>query len=108
MTMTSTTRVLLATLALYPLLTGGTIAMAKEKSDERLEHALEVQERHQSKLNRIPGVSGTAVGPSANGSGVVIHVYVDPGTSDENKRKIPKKLDGHPVEIVEAPPNMPQ
>jgi len=65
------------------------------ENPERLQRAIEAQERHTKALMRDIGVRGTAVGWNQNDEPVV-KVYVDPSASEAG---IPETLDGIPVEV---------
>ncbi len=91
------------------LLSGPLVAMAGSPRDERLAHCRAVLDRHRSELSSVPGFTGTAVGYSTKGrGGLVILVYVRPGTPESVKGSIPTQLDGEPVEVVERQPSVPQ
>jgi hypothetical protein len=57
-----------------------------------------VMEAHVDSLMAIPGVVGVAIGERKDGA-PCIQVLVVEGTR-ELRRKIPKTLEGHPVDIV--------
>jgi hypothetical protein len=59
-----------------------------------------VMEAHVDDLMRIPGVTGVAIGELEDGT-PCIQVYVAE-KSDEIVKKIPKQLEGHPVDIIES------
>lgn len=59
-----------------------------------------VMEAHTSELMAIPGVTGVAIGALDNGSPCILVLVVK--QTNELERKIPKKLEGHPVRIFES------
>lgn len=59
----------------------------------------DVLQRHTKELMSLPGVIGTAQGLSNNKP--CIKVFVIKKT-DELKRTVPEKIEGHPVEIEET------
>ncbi len=74
---------------------------ATARDADPVEHAREVKARHEAALLRIPGVVGVGVGVAADGSGIVIQVYVEERTGDLEAR-IPDHLEDVPVEIIET------
>ena len=71
----------------------------EQKSEQRMsKRSLEqVQESHTKELMTIPGVVGTAIGQSEDGSPALL-VFVEEKT-DEITRKVPTELEGYPVRI---------
>lgn len=59
-----------------------------------------VMEAHVDELMKIQGVTGVAIGELEDGT-PSIHVYVVE-KSDEVVKRIPKALEGHPVDIIES------
>ncbi len=59
-----------------------------------------VMEAHVSELMAIPGVAGVAVGALDDGTPCILVLVIK--ASDELGRKIPKTLEGHPVQIFES------
>ena len=59
-----------------------------------------VMDAHVDELMDIPGVTGVAIGELEDGT-PCIQVYVVE-KSDEIVKKIPKQLEGHPVDIIES------
>ena len=59
-----------------------------------------VMEAHTSELMAIPGVTGVAIGALDNGSPCILVLVLK--ETDELNRKIPQKLEGHPVRIFES------
>lgn len=64
----------------------------KKKSIEAVKAA------HEMKLMDIEGVQGVGIGQQAKADGLAIKVYVDNKTK-ALQEKLPKELEGHPVEI---------
>lgn len=65
---------------------------AKQKSIERVKAA------HEGELMAIDGVQGVGIGQREDGDGLVIKVYVDVKTK-ALQEKLPKQIEGHPVQI---------
>lgn len=87
----------------------GSGVRADASADALLAGYLRTQERHLTELLRLPGVTGTGVGMSEREPGrLVIRLYVDPGTSEHAKHRLPTEIDGAPVEVIENPPVTPQ
>jgi hypothetical protein len=59
-----------------------------------------VMEAHTNELMAIPGVTGVAIGALDNGTPCILVLVVK--ETGELDRKIPKKLEGHPVRIFES------
>jgi hypothetical protein len=70
-------------------------ATAQGRSDEALQHVIEVQERHTPALMAMPGVVGTAVGYNRDGR-LSVNVFVETGSDAVG---IPRHLDGIPVAV---------
>jgi len=68
-----------------------------EKENESMRSLQQVQESHTKELMAIPGVVGTAIGQSEDGSPALL-VFVEEKT-DEITRKVPTELEGYPVRI---------
>ncbi len=58
----------------------------------------EVKAAHEMRLMNIEGVQGVGIGQQEKGNGLAIKVYVDNKTKSLQE-KLPKELEGHPVEI---------
>ena len=58
----------------------------------------EVKAAHEMRLMNIEGVQGVGIGQQGKGDGLAIKVYVDNKTKSLQE-KLPKELEGHPVEI---------
>lgn len=65
---------------------------AKQRSIEK------VKADHEGQLMAIDGVQGVGIGQREDGDGLAIKIYVDNMTNDL-KKKLPKQLEGHPVQI---------
>lgn len=62
----------------------------------------EVKRRHSAELLRLPGVCGVGVAKGKDG-GLVIALHLD--TNDEEIiARLPKVIEGHPVETVQSGP----
>jgi hypothetical protein len=62
----------------------------------------ELLEQHRAELEALPGVTGTAIGLSADRATPAIHVYVTPGTDAAGIRaEAQRALEDAPMEIVE-------
>ena len=59
-----------------------------------------VMESHTNELMAIPGVTGVAIGALDNDTPCILVLVVK--KTGELDRKIPKKLEGHPVRIFES------
>ncbi|HVG33846.1 MAG TPA: hypothetical protein VM911_12230 [Pyrinomonadaceae bacterium] len=71
--------------------------MAKEASKKQ--RSIEkVKAAHEGKLMAIDGVQGVGIGQREDGDGLAIKVYVDTMTR-ALKEKLPKQLEGHPVQV---------
>lgn len=57
-----------------------------------------VKADHEDHLMSIEGVQGVGIGQRKDGDGLAIKVYVDNKTKSLQE-KLPKQLDGHPVDI---------
>jgi hypothetical protein len=57
-----------------------------------------VMEAHAGELMAIPGVAGVAIGELKNGTPCIQVLVVE--RTAELDRKIPKSLEGHPIDIV--------
>ncbi|HEV7842790.1 MAG TPA: hypothetical protein VGO69_03795 [Pyrinomonadaceae bacterium] len=71
--------------------------MAKE-SPTKQQSIEKVKAAHEMKLMDIEGVQGVGIGQQAKADGLAIKVYVDRKTKSLQE-KLPKELDGYPVEI---------
>jgi hypothetical protein len=58
----------------------------------------QVKEEHELQLMAIDGVQGVGIGERDDADGLAIKVYVDNKTK-ALQEKLPKELDGHPVQI---------
>lgn len=58
----------------------------------------QVKEAHEVQLMAIEGVQGVGIGQRDDAEGLVIKVYVDNKTK-ALQEKLPKEIDGHPVQI---------
>ncbi|MDX6693535.1 MAG: hypothetical protein QOF02_1138 [Blastocatellia bacterium] len=65
---------------------------AKKRSIEK------VKEEHELQLMAIEGVQGVGIGQRDDSDELAIKVYVDNKTK-ALQEKLPKELDGHPVQI---------
>jgi hypothetical protein len=70
------------------------LVRARDLRSEDVRAAVAAQNRHMSRLHRIPGVVGTAVGLRASGE-AAIQVFV----VDNTHRDIPTRLDDVPVDV---------
>jgi hypothetical protein len=72
----------------------------KKESEDRVpvRDIITVQEAHTSDLMAIPNVVGVAVGALDDGTPCILVLVVK--ETDEIKRKVPRKLEGHPVRIL--------
>lgn len=59
-----------------------------------------VQEAHTPALVAIPGVVGTFIGATADGKPCIKIMVVE--RTAELERRLPRTLEGHPVEILES------
>ena len=59
-----------------------------------------VQEAHSPALMEIPGVVGTFIGATADGRPCIKIMVVE--RTPELDRKLPRALEGYPVEIIES------
>ena len=57
-----------------------------------------VKEAHTDELMAIPNVVGVAVGALDDGTPCVLVLLAE--ETEETKRKIPQKLEGHPVKVL--------
>ncbi len=71
------------------------VLLAQGRSEQALERAIEVQERHTERLMAIEGVAGTAVGLNPGGQAAVAVLLERPGVGG-----IPQQLEGIPVHPV--------
>jgi hypothetical protein len=62
----------------------------------------EVKRRHSAELLGLPGVSGVGVAKGKNG-GLVIAIHVDRDDAELAER-LPKQIEGFPVEAVQSGP----
>lgn len=58
----------------------------------------EVKAAHEDQLMAIDGVQGVGIGQRSDSDGLAIKVYVDNKTK-ALQEKLPKQLEGHPVQI---------
>jgi len=73
--------------------------LAKKKSTATLREAIKVKKKYLQQFLNIPGVVGIGIGGRENSAKIVVNVIK---ITDEIKRKIPKEIDGIPVEIIET------
>ena len=59
-----------------------------------------VMDAHVDDLMSIPGVAGVAIGELEDGTPCIQVLVVE--KSDEIVKKIPKRIEGHPVDIIES------
>lgn len=85
-------KVLLVAVAVFGLLALSGVLLAQGRSEEALEHARAVQERHTNALMAKPGVVGTAVGLGQSTQPVVLVLLEHGGVPG-----IPEQLEGVPV-----------
>ena len=71
--------------------------MAKQSSTKQ-RSIEEVKAQHEEQLMSIEGVQGVGIGQRQDGDGLAIKVYVDNKTK-ALQEKLPKQLEGHPVQI---------
>lgn len=88
-------KILFIVVAVFALLALPGIVQAQGRSDQALEHAKQVQERHTDELMAKPGVVGTAVG-LGQGDQPVVLVLIEHG----NVPGIPEELERIPVKKV--------
>jgi hypothetical protein len=61
-----------------------------------------VKQRHSSELLRLPGVSGVGVAKGKDGN-LVIAVHLDSDDAEAAER-LPKQIEGYPVEAIRSGP----
>jgi hypothetical protein len=88
-------KVLLVVIAIFGILVFPSVLMAQGRSEDALEHAKAVQEKHTDILMARPGVAGTAVGLNDAGEYAVLVLLEIPGVAG-----IPQELEGVPVQTV--------
>jgi hypothetical protein len=87
-----------AALLALSLVGAGPCRPKKESGDGvPIRDIIAVQEAHTNELMTIPDVVGVAVGALDDGTPCILVLVVQ--ETDEIKRKVPKKLEGHPVRI---------
>jgi len=64
-----------------------------------LEEVIKIKNRYAHELLKIPGVIGIGIGGSHNSYKIIVNVIK---LTEEIKSKIPKELDGIPIEITEV------
>jgi hypothetical protein len=89
-----------ATVLLILVLVSACQAQNKSGDDMPTRDIKTVMEAHVDELMAIPGVAGVAIGALDDGTPCIKVMVVE--DTDELRRRIPERLEGHPVVIVES------